>query len=342
MPISSILGGLFGGPKTTTSGSNPLWDLQSQHLPGIYNAAADIYNQGPAAPYPGSTVAGFDPVQAQGLNIGVDAALGPQQQLADAYTSGILGIAQGTDPTTQRLAQQAGTAVGQAAAGAGALGSARGQLAQNTAAGNVIANRQLDALSQIPQAQTAALKPGQTLSGIGQTFQGHTQDVLDADVNKYETLANQPFNWLGQYQNVIGPASAPTTTTSSTGPDFGGIVSGIGGLLGFANGGEVPTQRVEGAAPGIYEDVPTQQVNYAGTDWQRPQPSHGWAIVDGRYQLVPRKPDPVDAQAPTSQPYQPTPIEYNPYVGHTTLGAGSGSINPVSYTHLTLPTICSV
>ena len=113
MPISSILGGLFGGPTTTKSQSNPLWDLQSQHLPGIYDAARSIYNQGAPGYYPGSTVAGFDPVRAQGLNQGVDAALGPQQQLSDAYTSGILGIAQGTDPTTQRLAQQAGTAANQ-------------------------------------------------------------------------------------------------------------------------------------------------------------------------------------------------------------------------------------
>ena len=107
--------GLFSS-SSKSSASNPLWDLQAQHLPGIYSAAQDIYNKGPASPYPGSTVAGFDPVQAQGLNLGVDAALGPQQQLANAYSSGILGIAQGTDPTTQRLAQNAAAATGQSAA----------------------------------------------------------------------------------------------------------------------------------------------------------------------------------------------------------------------------------
>ena len=331
--------GLFSS-STSSSASNPLWDLQAQHLPGIYDSARNIYNQGAPGYYPGSTVAGFDPVRAQGLNLGVDAALGSQQQLSDAYTSGILGIAQGTDPTTQRLAQQAGAAVGQSAAGAGALGSARGQLAQNTAAGDVIANRQLQALQQIPQAQAAAITPAQTLTGIGTQFQDYQQQVTDADKQRYDYTANQPYNWLNQYRNVIGTPQAPTSQTDTESPSlFNSITGGISALSGlglFAQGGEIPgyqtggetlpTQRTAGAAPGIYDSVQTVPTYSGGR--QNPQSNYGWGIVDGRYQLVP--------SAVGTQPggmgqqqggYTPAPIEFNPSLGHTTVGSGSGGVD---------------
>ena len=241
--------------STTTSTENPLWDLQAQHLPGIFDTARNIYNQGPV-----QQVADFDPTRAQGINLAVDAALGPQQQLAQAHTSGLLGIAGGTDPATQRLAGQAAAASQLGAAGAGALGGARAQRAANAAAGDVIANRQLQALSQIPAAQQSAVAPAQTLTQAGKTFQDYNQDLL---------TAAQPFNWLNQYRDVIGSPQAPTTSIDSTKPGLVDTISNItdafSGLkkLGnlFNEGGEVGS-------------------------WEKPVANYGWQIVNGRPQLV--------------------------------------------------------
>ena len=359
--------GLF---SSSTKTENPLWDIQAPHLQNIATDAQNIYQQGTPGYYPGQTVAGFDPVRAQGLNLGVDAALGPQQQLANAYTSGLLGIAQGTDPTAQRLAQQAGAAVGQAAVGAGSLGSARANLAQNTAAGDVIADRQLEALGQIPQAQTAALAPAQTLSKVGTTFQDYQQRLSDADKSRYDYGIQQPWNWLGQYQKAIGTPQATTTTTES--PSLFNTITGglstLGGLGFFAEGGQVPTTQ---QGKGIYSPVPVQAVDNA------PQSNYGWAIVNGRYQLVPgdyggaqqpgggdnyyTPPSGLPAPTPTPTPtpsgggssapspaghpgsdytpnlYTPTPIAVNPHVDqtpaytYTTPGiAGGQTITPTN------------
>lgn len=236
---------------TTTTTQNPLWDLQAQYLPESFRQAEQIYFQGAPQYYPGQTVAGFDPVRAEGINRGLQAAAGPQQQLADAYSQGILGIAQGTDPATQRLASQAGAAVNQAASGAGVLGGSRAQRAGQTAAADVIAGRQLQALSQIPQAQQAALAPAQTYGAAGRTQQDYQQSLIDADRDRYSYQSNLPFNWLRQYQQGLGfpgSTSAPTTSTVQNQPSgletatgLLSLASGVGGLFGiFAEGGEVP------------------------------------------------------------------------------------------------------
>ena len=220
----------------TTTQSNPLWDLQAQYLPGTFQAATDIYNQGAPGYYPGSTVAGLDPVKTQGLNLGVDAALGAQTDLANTYATQLGGIAGGTDAYTQQLANQAAGATNFGYGQAGTLGSARHANAASQAAANTIADRQLSALGQIPQAQDAVAQPGQTLSQIGGVTQDYAQSLIDADKKKYDYQANQPYNWLNQYQSALAPQgiSAPTTTNQqATGLETAtGIASIIGGLFG--------------------------------------------------------------------------------------------------------------
>ena len=246
---------------TTTTGQNPLWDLQAQYLPETFRQAENIYFGGAPGPYPGQTVAGFDPVRAQGINKGLQAAAGPQQELADTYTSGILGIARGDDPTTQRLAQQAGAAVSNQASGSGVLGGLRASQAGQEAAARTIADRQLSALGQIPQAQQAALAPAETYGAAGRTQQAYQQSLIDADKAKYQEQQNLPFNWLTQYQQALGfpgSVSAPTTTAVQEPSGFSsGVESGLGNLgsslissvgsslLGsfFAEGGEIPAEK---------------------------------------------------------------------------------------------------
>lgn len=253
-------------PTTTSTSSNPFYDIIAPYLSKPLQRAQSLYDTGQLAPayYPGETVAGFDPTRAQGINLGVQAGLGPQQQLADAYTSGLLGIAQGTDPTTQRLATQAAAASAPTFAGAGTIGGARHAQAANKAAADAIANRQLSALSRIPSAQAAALQPGKTLADAGSTFQDYQQAQIDADRKRYAYNVGRPTAALQQYQELLGypnvASYAPTTTTSTEpsgvqsaidtglGNLAGSVISGLGssilGGFGFAGGGEIPSGSV--------------------------------------------------------------------------------------------------
>ena len=299
----------------TTTNTNPLWDLQAQYLPGTFQSATEIYNQGAPGYYPGQTVADLDPVKVQGLNLGVDAALGAQTDLANTYATQLGGIAGGTDAYTQQLANQAAGATNFGYGQAGTLGSARHANAASQAASNTIADRQLSALSQIPQAQQAATLPGQTLSQIGGQTQDYAQSLIDADKQKYDYQANQPYNWLNQYQSALAPGGFnPSTTTSQQASGLeqaSGIVSLLGGIGGLFGGG--------GGLFGFAEGGDTTQA------WQGPTPSHQWQMQDGRYQLA-ATPGGSQvggyANGSSNTGYKPTAIGWNPESGQTQITSG--------------------
>ena len=219
---------------TVTSASNPIGELQAQYLPETFRQAEQIYFGGAPSYYPGQTVAGFDPVRAQGINRGLTAAAGPQQQLADAYSGGILDVATGSDAGTQRLAGQAAAATAAPFSGAGLLGSTYHQDAANRAAADATLDRQFDAYSHIPGAQQAALAPAQTYGQAGRTQQDYQQSLVDADKARYDYQQNLPFNWLQQYQQGLGfpgSVSAPTTTTQQNKASGFEQALGVGSLL---------------------------------------------------------------------------------------------------------------
>ena len=243
---------------TTTTTTNPLWELQAQYLPETFRQAEDIYFKGDVGPYSGPRVAGYDPVRAQGANLAVQAAYGPQTQLADAHSQGLLGFATGDAPTVNRLATQAATAAG--APFGSTFGGARHARAANEAAANAIAQNQLSALGQLPEAQRSALAPADTLGQVGRGFQDYQSQLINADKQLYDEQRNLPFDWLSKYQNALGfPGTVqPSSTVTDNRPTgfAGGVQSGlsnlgssliggigsalIGGL--FAEGGEVPKQ----------------------------------------------------------------------------------------------------
>lgn len=241
---------------TTTTTTNPLWELQAQYLPETFRQAEDIYFKGDVGPYSGPRVAGYDPVRAQGANLAVQAAYGPQQQLADAHSQGLLGFAQGTAPAVNQLAQQSATAAG--APFTSTFGGARHARAANEAAARTIAQNQLSALRQLPEAQKSALIPAQTLGEVGKGQQQYQQQLINADKQLYDDQRNLPYDWLTKYQTALGfpnTVSPGSTVTDNTPTGFAGgvssglsdlgssLITGIGSsLLGglFAEGGEVP------------------------------------------------------------------------------------------------------
>ena len=79
---------------------------------------------------------------------------------------------------------------------------------------------------------------------------------------------------------------------------------------------------------------PTQPTTYAGSNWQRPQSNFGWAIIDGRYQLVPSEAgsQPGGGVSQNAQGYTPTQIGWNPTTGQTQLTSSSGAAAPADST----------
>ena len=246
-------------PTTTSTTQNPLWDIQKQYLPEAYSEAQRQFREGTGSQvYTGPRVADFDPVRAIGTNLALEAAAGPQTELADAYSSGLLGVLRGDDAGTQRLAAQAAQAAGVPYATAGTLGSARQALASNRAASDAILGRQFDAYGHIPRAQTAAAVPSGTYVQAGKAQQAHQQALLDAQQAQFEEQQAAPTEHLERYTSALGQVQ-PSSTVSETTPSAvstavdqagGQLVSGLLGgvannIIGsfFAEGGEVPMEQ---------------------------------------------------------------------------------------------------
>lgn len=203
----------------TTTTTNPLWDIQKPYVPETLTSASDIYH-GRGTPQTGTS-----PITATGYNKALEAASGPVADLAGTYAAQLQGIASGTDPYTQRLAQQAAGAQAGLAAGQGTLGSLRATQAGQGAAADVIAKRQLDALKQIPAAQLAAQQESNIYRNVGTEQQ------------------NAAFDWLSRYRNALGlPGSSTPSTTTTRNPSGLETLIGLGSIFGsfFAEGGEVP------------------------------------------------------------------------------------------------------
>ena len=297
-----------------TTQTNPLWDAQSPYLTQTFGAAQDLYNKGAPGQYGGNTVAGFDPVRAQGLNLGVDAATGAQQNIANANTNLLTGILGGTDAYTNQLAQQAAQATGSAFGKSGTLGSSRNYQAANNAAAQAIGDRQLDASRLAANAQGVATNPGQSLQDIGATTQGYQQSLADANKTNYDAQANQPYNWLKQYQNLLTPnASAPTSTSDSATLwekilGIGTTAAGLGvtisderaktNIQDYNQGGQTPNlysynNQAYGGRPEV--GVMAQEVAQTDPDMVRQDPLSGILGVDyqglsNRYPSVPSSP----------------------------------------------------
>ena len=174
--------------QTTATG---LGEVTAPLTQGIVGDARSLYQAGPAP---------LNPLQTQAYNQAADLARG-QDALGGLYSTGLTGIIQGTDPATNRLAQQAAGNVGTGAALAGAAGSARAGRAAAAGAADVQARHSLNALGQLPAAQSALAAGTDTLNRYGQQYQ-NWQDTAD-------------WQNLSRYQQAIGFGQhSPQTTTT--------------------------------------------------------------------------------------------------------------------------------
>ena len=132
------------------------------------------------------------------------------------------------------------------------------------------------------------------------------QDIVtNPSAAAYEQGSNTSNNpsTLSSLSSIIGIGATLAGLGGNQGGPVGGMLASGGyvhrrnrgyGML--AEGGDVtqtqlppvqpqvPTQEV---GRGIYTPVDVERTTYPDSNWTRPSPGYGWAIIDGRYQLVP-------------------------------------------------------
>ena len=184
--------------------SNPFYQVSGAYVPGQIAAATNIYNQGRPD---------LNPIQQQFYDQVSPAAM-QQANLAN-QSAALTGQAlAGGDEYTQMLAERAANAQAAQFAGAGTLGSARAQLAQNRAAQDAALQGQRLAQAQVRQDQAAIQAPLALQQQAGQAYQDW-QNTADWD-------------WLRNYQTATGFGQhVPTSQTQVNKPSGAQIYSAL-------------------------------------------------------------------------------------------------------------------
>jgi len=303
-PIGAILGGLSGllggggkAPTTSTGGTNTPW-RQDERFDPLISGASGYLNR------PGSTIAGFDPLQTQGQNMAMTAANNPliAQQggaLGMMLNPGMLNpesnpylaatVQGGIGQVFQNLLENVMPQIQSGATQTGNVGSSRQGIAQGRAiegATRGAMDYATQAYMQNYQQQLANMlgASGQTTNAIQNALYPSMimQDVGAQRQNLQQQMLNEPLQRLGNYQNLISGNMGGSTTGTSTGaaPQHNPLMAGIGGALSgiglqnqlsFPGGGQnfAPTNY------GAYTMNPSRLPNYTGMNQPGPLPGLG-------------------------------------------------------------------
>jgi hypothetical protein len=244
-----------GGSKTQTvtetntpwSEQIPLWKTSYERLNDLYKSGALRVN-----PYPGQTVAPTSPETGQAWNIVANRAQtgSPLNTLSKGYVSDILGGRYlGQDaPGFSSVLDRTRNAVNATYALGGRYGSGAHNSAVAQGVGGLLndayqAERsRMDAAAQLaPQLAQQDYFDAQQLAQVGQQRQAHLQDLINAEIQRYNAIQQAPINELALYQNFIGGniggTRATTTPMQSDDPNPWQIGAGvIGSVLGSVLG----------------------------------------------------------------------------------------------------------
>lgn len=264
-----------GGSTQTVQKADP-WSGLQPYLEQLYQGAGDWFKSGSPQYYPGQTVAGQAPETEAALGAGARRAMTGAADLGEARQANlntVQGRYLGSNPyldsmftsATTPLVNQFKNAIAPgiasqfSAAGRGGSGahqqaitSAEEPLAQGlaTAASQIYGGnyenerqRQQQAISMAPGFASADYADLDKLMGIGQYRQQTAQDLINANIQRYDFGQNQPLQKLQALNALLqgGSAYGTQTTTSPTAArnPFAGALGGASALtgLGTALGG---------------------------------------------------------------------------------------------------------
>jgi hypothetical protein len=217
-----------GGPKTqTVTQSNSPWSAQVPLWKTSYERLNDLYKSGGLRinPYPGQTVAPTSPETGQAWNMiaGRAQAGSPLNNLSKGYVSDVLGgMYLGQDaPGFSSVLDRTRNAVNATYALGGRYGSGAHDAAVAQGLGGVLndayqAERsRMDAAAQFaPQLAQQDYFDAQQLAQVGGQREAHLQDLINAEIQRYNAIQQAPINELALYQNFIGGNIGGTQTTT--------------------------------------------------------------------------------------------------------------------------------
>lgn len=276
-------GGKGGGGDNEVTQTTEPWDTQKDYLRKMFKRAEGLYGRGQLAPdyYSGSTVAPQDPYTLQAIQKQADRALAGSDSVRsaqDQLTRTMGGEYLQNNPFMQnegnpqldamvdRAQSQTLANVAGGFSQAGRYGSGAHAAAANDAAGNIATqmygqaydsdmNRKLSAWNAERENQLRGMyfapsladqdyKDIASLSEAGTARENYAQDLINADVDRYNYTAAQPLSALQNYAALISGNYGMTGTSSQSGASnrsnpLGGILGGAlsGGGLGYMMGG---------------------------------------------------------------------------------------------------------
>jgi hypothetical protein len=243
-----------GGSKTqTVAESNTPWSAQVPLWKTSYQRLNNLYKSGAlrTTPYPGQTVAPTSPETGQAWNMISNRAQAgsPLNTLSKGYVSDVLGGRYlGQDaPGFSSVLDRTRNAVNATYALGGRYGSGAHNSAVAQGVGGLLndayqAERgRMDTAAQLaPQLAQQDYFDAQQLAQVGQQRQGHLQDLINAEIQRYNAIQQAPINELALYQNFIGgniggdrTATQPVPSGNNANPWLVGA-GVIGSILGSA------------------------------------------------------------------------------------------------------------
>lgn len=267
-PVAHAGGGGGGDTTTTTVAEPPAW--QTPYIKAALQEAQTQYQEPGPFYYPYSTVAPQNAVQQASQAGALNYASGGAAQVADtakaAYNYGIKAadplrnpfFAATADaiarPLQQTLTQQYLPQIDAGAVAAGQYGGARQGVAQNLAlqttqqaigdqlskfgsnAYNAGLNSLQQSLAQTPTVQNAGLVPSQIQGSVGDALQQYQQQLLQADIDRYNYYQQLPYQKLQQFAGIVGnPLGTSQVSTAPGQTESGGLTGALGGAaLGVA------------------------------------------------------------------------------------------------------------
>ncbi len=274
-------GGKGGGGSSKTVQTTEPWKQQKPYLLEMFGDAQKLYQGGGMAPeyYPGDTVAAQDPWTTQAIGMQADRALAgssaiksAQDQLTqtmsgDYLTNNPFMNAEGNpqlDAMVRRAQNQTLANVAGNFSQAGRYGSGAHQAAAQDAAGNIATqmygqaydqdqNRALSAWNQERENQMRGMmfapsladqdyKDIAALSEAGLANENYAQNLINADIDKYNYEAGRPLTGLQNYGSLIqgnyGMSGSSTAGGGGKSNPLGNVASGAltGGGLGAMAG----------------------------------------------------------------------------------------------------------
>lgn len=262
-----------GGDTTTVEKADP-WIGQQPYLTDLFSRAQQRMRSEMPQYFPGSTVAGFDPLQLEGQEGALAYARGEGTQSAGAAQKALqfnLGdvlypesnpalraaVSGAVRPVTENLTENLLPAIRSGASGAGQYGSTRQAIAEALALdrtsktiGDISSRMYSDAYGQGLAAQSRALSltpevikagamPSAMISGVGGERQSMAQALIDAELARWNFDQNKEANKLKEYGDIIrGQTGGGERTITGPRPQPNPWTSTLGGAAtGYASTG---------------------------------------------------------------------------------------------------------